>query len=47
MNNIEECKVIGGIGDKLSNKGTQYYLQNRIYKGDIAISICTCCTLII
>lgn len=34
--------VIGGIGNKC-NKDTQYHLQNRIYKGDIAITVCTCC----
>ena len=24
-------KVWGGIGEKKSNNGTQYYIQNRIY----------------
>ena len=24
-------KVWGGIGEKKSNKGTQWYIQNRIY----------------
>lgn len=26
--------VWGGIGEKLSNKGTQWYLQNRIFDSD-------------
>lgn len=39
----EIAKVVGGIGEKKSNKGTQYFLQNRIYKGKIALAITTCC----
>ena len=32
--------VVGGIGEKKSNKGTQYYQQDRIYDGDkIATSL--------
>lgn len=34
-----EC--IGGIGEKKSNNGTQWYQQNRIYDGDISISVTT------
>lgn len=26
-------KVVGGIGEKKSNKGTQWYNQDRIYDG--------------
>ena len=26
--------VWGGLGEKLSNKGTQWYIQNRIYNSD-------------
>lgn len=33
---IAEC--IGGIGNKASNGGTQYYQQDRIYQGDIALA---------
>lgn len=40
---MKEAKVIGGIGEKKSNGGTQYFLQDRIYDGDIAITIATCC----
>ena len=35
---IEETKVIGGLGEKMSNKGTQYFQQDRVYKGDIAMA---------
>lgn len=33
--------VIGGIGEKKSNSGTQYYLQDRIYEGDVATTTTT------
>lgn len=33
--------VVGGVGRKVSNGGTQYYMQDRIYYGDIAVSIPT------
>lgn len=36
-----EPKVIGGIGEKKSNGGTQWYQQDRIYDDNIAISVCT------
>ena len=29
-----KVKVWGGIGEKNSNKGTQCYIQNRIYDSD-------------
>lgn len=38
---ILEPKVIGGIGDKKSNGGTQWYQQDRIYDNNIAISVTT------
>lgn len=38
---VNEPKVIGGIGEKKSNGGTQYYLQDRVYDNKIATSICT------
>ena len=34
-------KVIGGIGEKKSNGGTQFYQQDRIYKNNVAISVTT------
>ena len=34
----EEPKVLGGIGEKKSNGGTQWYQQDRIYADGIAIS---------
>lgn len=40
---IKEAKVIGGIGEKKSNGGTQYYFQDRIYEGDICVSLTTVC----
>ena len=33
---MEETKCIGGIGKAKSNGGTQWYQQNRVYKGDVA-----------
>jgi len=38
---IAEPKVVGGIGEKKSNGGTQWYQQDRIYDGDCAISLAT------
>ena len=38
-----EPKVIGGIGDKKSNGGTQWYQQDRIYDNNVAISVTTVC----
>lgn len=31
----QDCRVIGGLGKKKSNGGTQYYQQDRGYHGDI------------
>jgi len=36
-------KVLGGIGEKDSNNGTQWKQQNRIYDEDCAITVTTCC----
>jgi len=36
-----EPKVIGGIGEKKSNNGTQWYQQDRIYEDNIALSLAT------
>lgn len=41
MNRQKMCKVVGGVGDMKSKGGSQYYLQHRIYSGDIAISVTT------
>lgn len=35
---LKVAKCIGGIGEKKSNGGTQYYQQDRIYQGDIALA---------
>lgn len=35
----DEPRVIGGLGEKKSNGGTQYYEQNRIYDDNIATAI--------
>ena len=37
----DEIKVIGGIGEKKSNGGTQFYNQDRIYDNKIATAIPT------
>ena len=39
--NKEKPKVLGGIGEKKSNGGTQWYQQDRIYDNKIAISVTT------
>lgn len=31
-------KVVCGIGEKKSNNGTQWYQQDRVYQGDIAMA---------
>lgn len=38
---VDEPKVIGEIGEKKSNNGTQWFLQDRIYNNKIASAICT------
>ena len=30
----KDVKVWGGFGDKKSNKGTQWYIQDRVYDSD-------------
>lgn len=35
-------KVLGGIGEKDSNNGTQWKQQNRIYDNNVSISVTTC-----
>ena len=38
---MNEPKVIGGVGEKKSNGGTQWYRQNRVYDGNVATSVTT------
>ena len=38
-----EPKVIGGIGEKKSNGGTQWYQQDRIYDDNIEMAVTTVC----
>lgn len=38
---VDEPKVIGGIGEKKSNNGTQWFLQDRVYDNKISPAICT------
>ena len=38
-----DVKVLGGLGEKKSNSGTQWYQQDRIYDNKMALSIATCC----
>ena len=38
---INEPKVLGGIGEKKSNNGTQFYLQDRVYDNEIAAATTT------
>lgn len=38
---INESKVIGGIGEKKSNGGTQWYQQDRIYDNNVGLSLST------
>lgn len=36
-------KCIAGIGEKKSNGGSQWFLQNRIYICKVCITVTTCC----
>lgn len=38
---VIEPRVIGGIGEKKSNGGTQWYQQDRIYDNEVAMSVTT------
>ena len=38
---INKPTVIGGVGEKKSNGGTQWYMQDRVYCGDYTIAIAT------
>lgn len=40
-NLVLEPKVVGGIGEKKSNGGKQWYQQDRVYDNEIAISVTT------
>ena len=35
---IKVAEVVGGVGKKKSNGGTQYYQQDRVYQGDVELS---------
>lgn len=37
----DEPRVLGGLGEKKSNSGTQWYQQDRIYDDNVAISVTT------
>lgn len=37
-NMIEVTKCVGGLNEKKSNGGRQFYQQDRVYKGDIALA---------
>lgn len=40
----DEPIVLGGIGDKKSNNGTQYFQQNRIYTSlSVSTAVTTVC----
>ena len=36
---VKEPRVLGGLGNKKSNNGTQYYQQDRVYSSD-GIAMC-------
>ena len=40
-NVINEPRVLGGIGEKKSNGGTQWYQQDRIYDNNVGLSLST------
>ena len=40
---VIEPQVLGGLGEKKSNGGTQWYQQDRIYDDNVAISVTTIC----
>lgn len=35
---MNKCEVVAGLGEKKSNGGTQFYQQDRVYDGDIAMA---------
>lgn len=37
-----KIQVIAGVGEKRSNNRTQYFMQDRVYEGNIANTVCTC-----
>ena len=34
------AKVVGGVGEKKSNGGCQYFQQDRVYDGRNSIALC-------
>lgn len=42
MNEYINPVLVGGLGEKVSNGGTQYYFQDRVYSSEsVAVSIAT------
>lgn len=39
----DEPKILGGLGEKKSNGGTQWYQQDRIYDDNVALAVTTVC----
>ena len=37
-NDLRMAACIGGVGERKSNGGQQFYQQDRVYKGDIALA---------
>ena len=40
---LQEPKLVGGIGEKKSNGGTQWYQRDRIYDDNVATCVTTAC----
>ena len=40
---VVKPKVIGGLGEKKSNSGTQWYQQDRVYDDNVSIAVTTTC----
>ena len=41
VNSTTTPRVVGGIGEKTSNNGKQYFYQNRIYDSEVATAVAT------
>lgn len=37
---VNIAKLVGGVGEKKSNGGTQYFQQDRVYDGRNSIALC-------
>ena len=40
--NFNKLRILGGIGEKKSNGGTQWYQQDRVYDNNVSLSLSTC-----